>query len=291
MTRQTVPITAIGGLGGSGTRVFAEMLRNTGTRIGEDLNGSLDNLWFTALFKRRAWTQAHPSQLQVVSAVRLFRQAMTVGLSDAISTSDCELIEALKSDLLPKGTWNSGGRGQQVDTLLKSEQPEAAAEEPWGWKEPNTHIFLPQLNLLLENFRYIHIIRDGLDMAFSDNTWQAENWEHMFGLQVDPQMAKPTRQLRYWLVANRAAVNYGRRHMVGRFMVIRYEKFCADPERYWPAICTLVGSSGKAQMPEKIVQPTSIGRARQHDLSVFPEGLLKKVREFEMELEKSAEMG
>lgn len=43
---------AIGGVGGSGTRVFAEILRGFGFYIGDCLNGALDNLWFTLLCKR-----------------------------------------------------------------------------------------------------------------------------------------------------------------------------------------------------------------------------------------------
>ena len=42
----------IGGIGGSGTRVVAEILMRIGIYLGHTLNASLDNLWFTALFKR-----------------------------------------------------------------------------------------------------------------------------------------------------------------------------------------------------------------------------------------------
>lgn len=44
--------TAIGGLGGSGTRVFAALLQEAGIYIGDCLNEPLDNLWFTVLIKR-----------------------------------------------------------------------------------------------------------------------------------------------------------------------------------------------------------------------------------------------
>ena len=86
MTQTPERITAIGGLGGSGTRVFAAMLRHAGVYIGDDLNGPLDNLWFTVLFKRRDWTRKTPQPEQVVAAIRLFRQAMTLGLSRSCPT-------------------------------------------------------------------------------------------------------------------------------------------------------------------------------------------------------------
>ena len=45
----------IGGVGGSGTRVIAEILRELKFFIGNDLNGPLDNLTYTLLFKRKKW--------------------------------------------------------------------------------------------------------------------------------------------------------------------------------------------------------------------------------------------
>ena len=44
---------AVGGVGGSGTRLIAQVLLELGYYLGGDLNESLDNLWFTLLFKRR----------------------------------------------------------------------------------------------------------------------------------------------------------------------------------------------------------------------------------------------
>ena len=49
----------IGGVGGSGTRVLAEILRSLDIFIGNDLNESLDNLTYTLLFKRRRWFYRH----------------------------------------------------------------------------------------------------------------------------------------------------------------------------------------------------------------------------------------
>src|SRR5690625_1809266 len=44
---------AIGALGGSGTRMIAQFLRDAGYYLGDDLNTANDNLWFTLLFRRR----------------------------------------------------------------------------------------------------------------------------------------------------------------------------------------------------------------------------------------------
>lgn len=43
---------AIGGVGGSGTRAAAMLVRNCGAWIGDDLNLAFDNLAFTLMFTR-----------------------------------------------------------------------------------------------------------------------------------------------------------------------------------------------------------------------------------------------
>ncbi|PLX51195.1 MAG: hypothetical protein C0613_00910 [Desulfobulbaceae bacterium] len=45
----------IGGVGGSGTRVVAEIFAALGVYIGNDLNAASDNLLYTLLFKRPRW--------------------------------------------------------------------------------------------------------------------------------------------------------------------------------------------------------------------------------------------
>ena len=45
-----------------------------------------------------------------------------------------------------------------------------------GWKEPNTHIILEKLLIRYPMMKYIHVIRNGLDMAFSTNHNQVLLW-------------------------------------------------------------------------------------------------------------------
>lgn len=63
--RNTQMVVVIGGVGGSGRRVGADLLRLLGYYIGDDPNEPPDNIWFTPLSKRRsargntALSQAH----------------------------------------------------------------------------------------------------------------------------------------------------------------------------------------------------------------------------------------
>lgn len=222
---------AIGGLGGSGTRVFAALLQHAGFRIGEDLNVALDNLWFTALFKRPEWardkTPFQPNDL--MQSLRIFVQAMTTGLEGGLSPEDAQLLQQIRKELPPDGTWGVGAEAQNVDRMLATHNSAKTAKQAWGWKEPNTHIFLPHLHQNIANLRYLHVVRNGLDMAFSKNTWQARQWSHLFGLSQAKDTPLPVHQLRYWTAANQAAIDYGRHAMGNQFLVIDYEDFCARP--------------------------------------------------------------
>ncbi|WP_158569390.1 sulfotransferase [Pseudotabrizicola alkalilacus] len=272
------PLVAIGGLGGSGTRVFAATLQAAGIALGARINTSLDNLWFTVLFKRAAWSCTAPDAREVTQAADLFVRAMTIGLRDTLTPDERALLQQLRAELPPLGAWQCGARVEDADSLLNSGPADFAASSLWGWKEPNTHIFLPQLAARFPRIRYIHVVRDGLDMAFSNNTWQARHWAHLYGLSQDTDTPLPLHQLRYWTAANRAALDYGAAHMGDRFLIISYEEYCRKPERYWQRLHDFVGLRTLCAPPADLLRPTNIGRSQDHDLSLFPAEALAAAR-------------
>lgn len=259
------------------------MLRHAGLHIGETLNVPLDNLWFTVLFKRQDWTRRRPDPAEVAVAVRLFVTAMTLGLDGRLAAGDRALVDGLRRNLPPEGQWRVGAQGPHAEALAASRP--GPGPRAWGWKEPNTHIFLPDLDRRIAGLRYVHVIRDGLDMAFSKNVWQALHWGHLFGLSNTPEEPMPVRQLRFWTAANRAALDYGTTHMPGRFLVMRYEDVCAEPERCWRRFRRFLGLPGDAVLAPGLLNPTSIGRSKSHDLSLFPPDLGKAAAALQSEAE------
>lgn len=263
----SAPTVAIGGLGGSGTRVLAATLQRFGIRIGERLNNPLDNLWFTVLFKRRKWCSEAPDQQQIDVSIRLFTQAMQEGLYGNVSTDELELLEMLKSDLPPAGSWKCGADSDDAQSLIDSREPDSPCA-PWGWKEPNTHLFLENLNRQIPSLKYIHMVRNGLDMAYSGNHWQRSHWGHLFGLGKDDSEPAPVHQLRFWTVANRNALDFGSQHMKGRFLAICYESFCLEPQAHVEKIAKFLDMD-PPRLEEDMVNPSTIGRWRNRDLSIF----------------------
>lgn len=264
---------AVGGLGGSGTRVFASALQALGVYIGEDLNTPLDNLWFTVLFKREEWISKYPSSAEIRQAVRLFSRAMTDGLAGNIAEQERQTLAKIERSMPPLGDWRPGAGVSSLQSLLASLPSRSAW---WGWKEPNTHIFLKELDAAIPNFRYIHVVRDALDMAFSGNTWQMRHWGHQYGIEGDAAVPLPVRQLRYWIKANQRVIDYGFTAMGDRFLVISYEDFCLNSERYLKPITEIVGAKTVACWPKDLIVPTTIGRSQHYDCSIFDEADLIK---------------
>ena len=66
----------IGALGGSGTRVIAQIVNQLGYYIGDDLNKPNDNLVFTRLFKNPEWYKT-TDQKEIYSRLEIFDEYMT----------------------------------------------------------------------------------------------------------------------------------------------------------------------------------------------------------------------
>lgn len=219
----------VGGLGGSGTRVVACILQELATDLGPHLNKQLDNLWFTALFKRPEWIQRQKERggepIRVL--LRLLARALGDGLDGKLPPQEAALLAEAREDILA-GRAGSGARVSALDTLCQAAGSQA---NRWGWKEPNSHIVLDELIDAIPRPRYIHVVRHGLDMALSNNTQQARNWGALYGLTPIPSEARvpPRFAFEYWKRSNERAITLARQRLGAGLLVVRFEKLCAEP--------------------------------------------------------------
>lgn len=280
---QSAPV-AVGGVGGSGTRVVAEVMRAFGFYLGSELNAASDNLWFTLLFRRPGWYKTHRVDLgkEVGKALSIFDRAMRG--SGEFNDDDyrfvigaLEEVAAIHNNHLRPLQWATS----LVDAVLK----DVHAGREWGWKEPNTHIYLEQLNEYFSDIKYIHVIRHGLDMAFSKNQFQFLTWGAMFDLpRYGPVAMFPRVVLDYWIRANRRAIASGEQLYGDRFMLLRFEDLCVSPEeQIWRLAAFLdrpVESAEVNRLSAVVHRPESIMRYKRHRLDVFGEEQLAAVEEF-----------
>lgn len=264
---QVAPATAapvaIGGVGGSGTRLIAAMLGTLGFYLGEDLNEAKDNLWFTLLFKRRAISGlSDPAFAELVDC---FVAAMTG--ADIDRSAQIDRLHALAGHdrLQHDAAWLRLRADSMIAALLAPRVPQA-----WGWKEPNTHVVIDRLRARMPRLRYIHVMRNGLDMAYSTNQNQLALWGPQL-LARDVRMS-PRDSLAYWCAVHRRVHAWGAA-MGTDFLLLDYDRLCAQPRR---GVRSLLEFLAIEPAPERIdtlianVRPPSgIGRYKAHGLDDF----------------------
>jgi hypothetical protein len=249
---------AIGGLGGSGTRVIAHSVRRMGFHLGSDLNASLDNLWFTLLFKRSKVLEESDDKFAKLFGI----------FADALQDKP---VDEMHRDLLrslclePRAKLTTEYLLQRVENLCHGARlPERPARV--AWKEPNTHVVLDRLLRFEPQLKYVHVMRNGLDMAFSSNQTQARLW----GPQLTGRPFEPSARysLHYWRKAHERVFQIGRQ-MGESFCLINFDELCHSPSESVDNLAAFVGVTLSEELKEtlccEVRRPTSIGRFREHD--------------------------
>ena len=262
---------AIGGIGGSGTRVVARMLMECGIFMGGDLNSANDNLWFSLLFRRDEIFSESPEQLASLSSV--FVKAMC---SVPLSGTEITLVRQLAST--PRPELPTRWLRQRADSLQASTRS-SPNKGPWGWKEPNTHIVIHQLLHTIPGLRYIHVIRNGLDMAYSANQNQLQLWgRHLLGEECP---TGPRCALRFWHRANRRVIEL-LADTPDRFLLLDFDRLCLEPtEEIGRLIAFLDVRDHIADiqhLKSLLRVPSSIGRFKAHSAADFSDEDIRYVR-------------
>lgn len=264
MQENSHPPVAIGGVGGSGTRLIAEILLRLGYYIGGDLNQENDNLWFTLLFKRIEILQFTRQEFDYY--VDLFLRRMK-GIT---AFTQREKLDIKRLALVDRGQHNPDWLVDRVNSFL-SPSSENWTPVCWGWKEPNTHVVLDRLIVSLPSLRYMHVVRNGLDMAHSHNINQLQLWGRSFlGLDIVPIDSRHA--LKYWCEVHRRILDIAS-DMPGRFHLINYDEFCNDPGRGLGKLIDFleinIDSAKLRSLLRLVTPPPSIGRFRAYGLSMF----------------------
>ena len=217
----------IGAVGGSGTRLLAAILSASGIAMASPLNKAGDAL---------EWPP--------------YRQLLSPSMLERFSRQD-----------ILDNTYHA------FESLLLQRRENLALDGRAGWKVPGTFHWLKELAVYFPQLQYIHLIRHGLDMAYSGNQNQIANWAQTLGVTVeymDGDKIRPRSKLEYWLCANERANALARDHLPEGMLVIRFEDLCQHPrteiERLFNFLeldCTPQHIDNMAAMAKP---PASIGR-------------------------------
>lgn len=236
------PPVVIGAMGGSGTRVLVPILQLAGYWMGR---------W---ICQRTQDSMATRHLLQCE-----FSQLLRTG-----EAADARL-DALFSRLI------QGHRQGMAD-------PEGA----WGWKNPRCMWVIPYLARRYPDMRFIHVIRDGRDMALTSNHNLLE--KHGAYLLDDPDCRRDSvrAQFRLWAMGNRKAWDDGRRLLGENYLLLDYDRLCRDPKPELRRIYNLLGVPADAALIDRasrlVVPSSGVGRWRKsdHPLLHQPESELRE---------------
>lgn len=148
-------------------------------------------------------------------------------------------------------------------TLTRHLQGMGAAQRPWGWKEPRSIYLLTFFHRRFPALRFLHVVRDGRDMAYSSNQNQLrKHGDRMLGAAAASAASPALRSLALWRRVNLKAAEYGENVLRDRYWRVRFEDLCADPIPVIRHIFEFFGLTGDAAETarQEVAPPESLGR-------------------------------
>jgi len=125
----------------------------------------------------------------------------------------------------------------------------------WGWKLCETVFILPVVDFLFPRARYIHLIRDGRDVAFSDhhapdnafwrkvyfNTDRIRSWQSLPLTWKDYRRRSHIYNALHWANSILVGRTYGMM-LRDEYLEVRYEDLCLDFERTAGRVLSFIGA-------------------------------------------------
>lgn len=278
----------VGGHGGSGTRVIAQILMESGVYMGQDLNKELDSLVFTYFFK-------HP---------QLYREP-TSNL-DALYGKLIPLHEKVHFGYVPgnKEEWSSffkegyrhfrGPYRHKYDNLwlltrfyrlISTTKIEDV--NLWGWKEPHTVFHLEKIKEYYHDAKFILVVRNGMDMVFTKTLQQLKYWGEFF--DCDSKDFSERNILEFWCQLNSRTISKCNELFGDNFLTLKHENICKNPESEIDRILEFVGIE-KNDVSKHIYTiprtPSTYKRYLEHDLSWVDSEVKQKLAELGYDLDE-----
>lgn len=228
---QSAPLV-IGATGGSGTRVLARIAKHAGYNLGSNVNASEDALEFYAFHD--AW-------------INPFTKAQRSG-------------QVMSS-------WQTARMIEEFYAALARHIPEAERRGTlWGWKAPRSIYLLPFLSNECPYLKFIHLLRDGRDMALSSNQNQlSKHGEAVLTLRERLFRSTAERSMLLWEKVNLFAADFGEARMPENYLLVRFEDLCAQPLETTTRVLDFLGTTiDPAPIARsEITPPKSLGRWRE----------------------------
>lgn len=188
----------VGGTGGSGTRAVRDLLIRAGVSMGTNVNGPGDALDFEPFLGR--WINPILESTETLA----FR------------------AEDLPASIRRRATREFHRRMRRYLRTIPSGQR-------WGWKNPRSIYILPLIHFLIPGFYFVHVVRDGRDMAVSSN--QNQYRKHFSSLfhATRSEAEQVMESCTMWARTNGEVADWCERVLGNRYVRLRLEDLCKTP--------------------------------------------------------------
>ena len=162
-----LPILVVGGSDGSGTRAFVDMLGRLGIPMLIDDSGTGD-VHAQCMFDGDGWPALVRAVLKTTQRANYTWEDLPLVQQTMIQSAIDRFVE------------HYGQRGKGLrDHGIKQGFP-IAEKVIYGFKAPVSMILLPVLRHVLGRIKFLHIVRDGRDVALSKNKSPVQKFYHIF---------------------------------------------------------------------------------------------------------------
>lgn len=182
-----------------------------------------------------------------------------------------------------------------VERVFSSHLAGTTVGRPWGWKLCETVYILPVLDYCFPDARFVHLLRDGRDVAFCDHKGPDDPfWRKVYfntdrirthrGLRLSAPAYRRRSHL-YNAIHWSNSVARGRAYgamLRDRYHEVRYEDLCSDLAGTAAPLLDSIGAPHTAQAIARLqpeVRQASVGKFRG-----FPSRLIRQVVEIEKPL-------
>ena len=230
---QMQPLIIIG-MHRSGTSLIVRLLNDLGFFMGESLSRDAEAIYFQKI-NRRIYNSVG-SKWSDIDA-----------LSKAMQTEYFirENAEQILKILFPTSIW-SLNRG--ISEYFGSEKWETLSQGSmvdWGWKDPRTSFTFPIWLRIFPNARFLHIVRNGIDVAISTHRrahkQRTKLWKRIFPLDYSPLTLDFLYCFELWEKYVTFILEYKEIIHSSNYLEMRYEDLLASPIVHLQKITNFIG--------------------------------------------------
>jgi len=231
------PYLIIGGSDGSGTRAVVQTLIESGVYMHYEDRRTYD-VHGIGMFGKQGW----PPLIQLAVGETHSANYELHNLTTNARTTAIQELQAFKKPLDARAETRLIQIKRHLGRIDYTKYSTAAKV---GWKAPVSMLVLPLLQHVFGKVKFLHVVRDGRDIAVSENQGPVKKFYHAFYGQERPQNMDEipmsnlsTMSMQLWKDANRQVMEYGRSHSNGDtfdYLTIRSEDL-VNPETKFAAL-------------------------------------------------------